>query len=174
MQIEATTPPPQEQELPEELRRKPNPQDKWHPAYVAIVRKMCQLGATDQDLAEGLGISRRTIDVWKHEHPEFLAALELGKDQANGRVERSLYSRANGYSHPDTKVLVIAGKVHAHEYIKHLPPDVLACIFWLKNRRPDQWRDKLDIDQTTRPAEVSDKPMTPAEWDEQFGNRRAN
>lgn len=147
----------------------------YDPKFAPIAAKMCQLGATDTDLAEAFGCNTRTVDKWKVAHPEFLEALTLGKDPANNRVERSLYQRANGYSHPDTKIFLAKdGTVVEHEYVKHIPPDTVACIFWLKNRRPDQWRDKLDIDQHTRPADASEVPMTADEWDRTFGSRRAN
>lgn len=147
----------------------------YDPKYAPIAVKLCQLGATDRDLADAFDVSQNTIDRWKVRHPEFLEALTLGKDPANNRVERSLYQRANGYSHPDTKLFLGKdGKIVAHEYVKHLPPDTVACIFWLKNRRPDQWRDKLDIDQHTRPAEPSERPMTADEWDKTFGASRPN
>jgi hypothetical protein len=73
---------------------------------------------------------------------EFLQALKGGKEQADDRVERSLYQRAVGYTHDATHFTSFQGAVTATPYRNHCPPDVVAQIFWLKNRRPDLWRDK--------------------------------
>src|SRR5690606_38343155 len=92
------------------------------------------------------GVSIRTVDSWKVAHAEFLQALKAGKDEADNRVERSLYQRATGYSYDAVKIFMPAGAkapVYA-EYREHCPPDTTACIFWLKNRRREQWRDKVD------------------------------
>ena len=82
----------------------------------------------------------------KMRHVEFARALKVGKEVSDDRVEKSLYHRANGYSYdavkifldPDTKKPIYV------PYTEHVPPDVTACIFWLKNRRPGQWRDPHD------------------------------
>jgi hypothetical protein len=70
-------------------------------------------------------------------------SLKAGKAEADVRVERSLYQRANGYSYEAVKVFMPAGakkSVYAL-YVEHMPPDVTACIFWLKNRDPAHWRE---------------------------------
>ena len=79
------------------------------------------MGARDADLARAFDVSESTIDNWKAAHPEFLAALKAGRELADAEVANSLYRRAIGDG--------------------DRPPDVTACIFWLKNRRPDLWRD---------------------------------
>jgi hypothetical protein len=74
----------------------------------------------------------------------------VGKEVADDRVERSLFNRATGYTYDATKVFMPAGAkkpVYA-PYREHVPPDVTACIFWLKNRRKDQWRDRQDHELT--------------------------
>jgi hypothetical protein len=69
-----------------------------------------------------------------------------GKFPADERVERSLYQRAIGYTYDTVKILKPAGTTEPVivPYRRHVPPDVTACIFWLKNRRPDEWRDRQD------------------------------
>lgn len=121
---------------------------KFKLEFVAQARKLCDLGATDEDLADFFSVSIRTISNWKSEQPEFLQALKAGKDQADDRVERSLYQRAIGYTHDATHFSSFQGKVTATAYRNHCAPDVVAQIFWLKNRRPDQWRDKTDHEHT--------------------------
>lgn len=121
---------------------------KYQPEYAAQAKKLCDLGATDEDLADFFKVSIRTISNWKSEFPEFLQALKSGKDTADDRVERSLYQRAVGYSHDAVHFSAFQGVVTETPYRNHCPPDVTAQIFWLKNRRPDQWRDKREQELT--------------------------
>lgn len=86
----------------------------------------------------------RTIYRWKAEHEVFCQALKIGKDVADERVTRSLYARANGYEHDEVDIRVIEGKIVQTPIRKHYPPDTTAAIFWLKNRRKEEWRDKID------------------------------
>lgn len=115
---------------------------KYKREFVKQAAKLCEIGATDEDLADFFDVSIRTIANWKAAYPEFLQALKAGKDQADDRVERSLYQRAVGYSYDALHFSSFQGAVTATPYREHCPPDTTAQIFWLKNRRPDQWRDK--------------------------------
>lgn len=140
--------------------------------YAAVARKLCLLGATDHDLAEAFDKGEATIRRWKIEHADFAAACEVGKAEADSRVEQSLYNRAVGYSYKSEKIFCNKdGDVTRVEYVAHVPPDVVAQIFWLKNRKPAQWRDKLEIDANLKPADVSANPLPPDEWDRQYGSR---
>jgi hypothetical protein len=105
-------------------------------------------GATDPEIAEGVGISVATLYLWRHQHPEFLEATRLGKDAADERVERSLYHRALGYSQPAVKIFLPAGasKPIYAPYVERFPPDTAAASLWLRNRRPDEWRDNVKMD----------------------------
>jgi hypothetical protein len=99
-------------------------------------------------------------------NPAFAEALKLGKQNADGRVERSLYQRAIGYSFDAVKIFLPYGSttlVYA-PYIEHVPPDTTACIFWLKNRNPAQWRDAWQLEHVTGKYVVSDKTLTEDEW----------
>jgi hypothetical protein len=108
--------------------------------YAKQAKILCELGATDQHLADSFGVSTVTINAWKAEFPEFLNSLKIGKEPADNMVERSLFQRALGYSHPEDDIRVIDGQIVITPTIKHYPPDTTACIFWLKNRRPEQYR----------------------------------
>ncbi len=114
------------------------------------VRKLAEAGWIDRDMADFFGVSESTWTNWKKAHPEFLASLKDWKAQADARVERALYERATGYSHPDTHIAVKNGKVIKTEITKTYAPDTTAAIFWLKNRNPAEWRDKIDVDATYR------------------------
>jgi len=114
----------------------------YQPQYAEQATKLCELGATDVDLADFFGVTITTIKNWKSSYPDFLAALKLGKETVDNRVERSLYQRAMGYTFDAEKIQVLRdGTVVRVPHREHVPPDTVACIFWLKNRRKDQWRD---------------------------------
>jgi hypothetical protein len=117
--------------------------DTYKPEYAAQAEKACQAGFTDQELADLFGVSVRTINTWKTRHVDFLQALKAGKTEADDRVERTLYHRAVGYSHEVGKPMVIDKEVRIVTYTERMPPDTTACIFWLKNRNPEEWRDKV-------------------------------
>jgi hypothetical protein len=119
---------------------------KYKPEFCEQAAKLCKLGATDRELADFFGVKEWTINRWKAEYPEFSHSLKLAKDEADNRVEQSLYRRALGYSHDAVHVSNFKGDVTLTPIVEHYPPDTTACIFWLKNRRPDMWRDKFDVD----------------------------
>lgn len=119
--------------------------------------KLCLLGYTDADIADFFKVTETTINNWKIAHPEFFESLKQGKVFADAKVADSLYNRALGYSHTDTKFATWEGKItDSIEYTKHYAPDPTSAIFWLKNRQPKQWRDKQEI----QIDDVSEKPMT--------------
>lgn len=115
---------------------------KFKPEFVAQATKLAALGATDREAAEFFEVEERTLHRWKHEHAGFCQALKVGKEQSDARVEQALYRRALGYSHDAVKIQVnAAGEVTQVPFTEHHAPDTTAAIFWLKNRRPDLWRD---------------------------------
>lgn len=116
----------------------------YKPQYADQARKLCELGATDMELAEFFTIDIRTVYRWKHEHNEFCQAVIVGKESLDDRVERSLYQRAVGYSFNSEKIFHCQGSVTRADTIEHVPPDPGAALNWLKNRRGDKWRDKQD------------------------------
>lgn len=119
--------------------------------YCELARNYCLLGATDKDLATFFEKDEATINRWKKAHPQFREALKEGKARADAMVAQKLYSKAIGYSHIDTKFATFEGQItDAREYIKNYAPDTVACIFWLKNRRPDLWRDKQEVEETKK------------------------
>lgn len=116
----------------------------FKPEFVEQARKLCKLGATDQEIADFFEVSARTVYRWKGEHDEFCQALKSGKGEADDRVERSLFARATGYEHDEVDIRVVGQEIIQTPIRKYYPPDTTAGIFWLKNRRPAEWRDKIE------------------------------
>lgn len=117
---------------------------EYREEYCAQAQKLTKLGATDRDLAEFFGVSIRTIERWRVQHEEFCRSTQLGKAEADDRVEKSLYHRAVGYSFEAEKIFNNKGDIVRAPYIEHVPPDTAAAFIWLKNRRPDIWRDRTE------------------------------
>lgn len=119
----------------------------YRPEYAEQAAKLCKLGATDKELADFFEVTEPTINNWKAQFPDFFKSLKRGKDEADERVEQSLYRRALGYSHEAVKIFKNKDEdAVLVPYTEHYPPDTVACIFWLKNRKPEVWRDKVDVD----------------------------
>lgn len=114
-------------------------------SYVRLCGKMAQLGATDSEIAEALGIATRTLYRWKIAHTDLAAAMVVGKKAPDERVKRSLYQCAVGYSYEAEKPFVDKdGGEHVVKYIEHVQPNPVSCFFWLKNREPEEWRDRQE------------------------------
>lgn len=77
-------------------------------------------GLTDAQIAHNCGISVKTLYEWKNKYGEISDALKKGKEFVDYEVENALLKRAK-------------------------QGDVTAQIFWLKNRRPEKWRDKVQF-----------------------------
>lgn len=118
----------------------------YRPEFAKQAAKLCELGATDQDLADFFGVIERTITNWKNEKPGFAKAINEAKAQADARVVKSLYQRALGYSHKATKFFQHDGEILEKDYIEQYPPDTTACIYWTKNRMPKEWRDRQEVE----------------------------
>lgn len=139
-----------------------------------VVRAMAKLGATDMEFATALKIGLSTFELWARTHKEFLRAIKPPKRVADERVERSLFRRATGYKFdseelipydhievvtekgqhgkPDQVRRTVEKRVRREPIVKEVPPDTVACIFWLKNRRKDRWRDFKATELSTPPG----------------------
>lgn len=126
---------------------------KYDPKMLLAVEFMARHGLTDLEMSGRLGVSEVTFNAWKKAYPEFLKALKVGKEDADDQVEKSLFQLAKGYEFDAEKPMTVGeGKGFSHieiaKYHEKTPPNPTACIFWLKNRRPDKWRDKQEIGLT--------------------------
>lgn len=115
-------------------------------AYADMAFKLSLLGATDKQMADIFDVSESTFNLWKLNNKDFSESLKRGKLQADAMVANSLYNRALGYSHREDDIRVIQNQIVITETIKHYPPDTTACIYWLKNRQKENWRDKIEED----------------------------
>ena len=101
----------------------------------------CLLGATNDELAEFFGVSPSTIDNWIARHADFAAAVRSGRIVADAKVACGLYARAVGYDRKVEREVIVGGELKPVTSTVHYPPNVQACIFWLRNRRRGTWRD---------------------------------
>ena len=118
---------------------------EYRTEFVQIAADCYARGATDIEVADELGVTPRTLYNWQHRYPEFLQAAKAAKEVADERVERSLYHRAVGYSYPAVKIMQNNGVPVYADYREHVPPDPAAAFNWLKNRRPETWRDRKEL-----------------------------
>jgi hypothetical protein len=136
----------------------------YRPELATLARKLALLGATDQEMADALGIDQGTLDRWKTRHKEFRIAIQHGKIRADAEIAQSLYNRARGMSLPAVKIFqgTPEGGPVIVPHQEHLPPDVGAAKLWLRNRRPDLWRERQEVNVTGTIAHRLSQ-MTPEE-----------
>ncbi len=125
---------------------------KYREEYAQLARWMARAGQTDAEIAKELKCSRSTLANWKKQFPEFAEALGQGKEIVDHMVEDALLKRALGYEYKETKEEREPGENGEMKLLKRtvttkmVIPDTTAQIFWLKNRDPEHWRDKHDLD----------------------------
>lgn len=128
--------------------------EKWlEPDGLLLISAWARDGLTDDQIANNMGIGNRTLYEWKQKYPQISQALKRGKEIVDVEVENALLKRALGYTFTETtKELRENPKTGNEELVvtkvvtKEIAPDTTAQIFWLKNRRPDLWRDKQNVD----------------------------
>lgn len=144
---------------------------KWDPWLtedgLLRIRGWARDGLTDKDIAKNLHVGCSTLRDWKKRHKAIAEALSQGKDAADRVVENALYMSATGFTKtvrkpvkvkqidydPETgKKIAEREKYIAVEEEIFVPPQVTAQIFWLKNRKPAQWRDKVITEADSREA----------------------
>ena len=126
--------------------------EKWiEPNNLLILGAWARDGLTDEDIAHNIGISRSTLKEWKKKIPAISATLNTNKAIADIRVENALFKKAIGCTVKEKVISKIKnpdGTVTGTERTveRELPPDTTAGIFWLKNRKPKDWRDKQEVE----------------------------
>ena len=102
-------------------------------------------GLTDEQISRNMGIAYSTFREWKKKYSAFSAVLKRSKDVVDREVENALFKRAMGYKYDE--VTYERGE-EVKRVTKEVAPDTTAQIFWLKNRKPAEWRDKIEQQQT--------------------------
>lgn len=101
-------------------------------------------GLTDEQIASNMGICRDTLNEWKKKFPVISDTLKVSKEVADFQVENALYKRAIGCTIKEEKLTKYGEVV---ELKREIPGDVTAQIFWLKNRKPSEWKDKREEEE---------------------------
>lgn len=134
--------------------------DKWlEDDNLMLIEAWARDGYTDKDIAERIGVTCSTLYKWKKDFEPIAKALKKGKEIIDYKVENALLKSALGYTVEETKT-IISGKpdkngnrqIRKEKTIKEIPPNVTACVIWLNNRKPDQWKRNRD-----NVVELSDK-----------------
>ena len=120
---------------------------QWlEPEGLTLLEGWARDGLTDEQIAGNIGINTSTLYDWKNKFPKISEALKKGKEVVDIQVENALLKRALGYEFQETRVEKSdKDGTKIIQTLKHIPADTTAQIFWLKNRRPDKWRDKPEI-----------------------------
>ena len=148
---------------------------QWcEPESLLLIEGWARDGLTNEQIAHNIGVNIDTLFEWRKRFPEISEALKNGREVADRTVENALYKKATGYEYEEVteelrfdkatgeKRMVVTKRVK-----KTVPPDTAAQIFWLKNRKPGEWRDKRDVEMTGSaavqiiddiPKDVTDDP----------------
>ena len=135
--------------------------EKWlEPDGLLRIEGWARDGLTEEQIAKNMGVSRSTLSDYKVKYPDILRAIKNSKEVADREVENALFNKATGYTVKLKKPMkvrhveydeVSGRKVAEYERIEyieeevHVPADTTAQIFWLKNRKPNEWRDKITV-----------------------------
>ncbi|WP_404820391.1 transposase [Lacrimispora sp. HJ-01] len=132
------------------------------PEGLLLIEAWARDGLTDEQIAHNLGVAYSTLRVWRDKYSALSAALKRGKEVIDIQVENALLKRALGYQYKEVKTEEYEtedgpGK-RVTTTVKEVAPDTTAQIFWLKNRRPEVWREKQNVElsgevKTTNPYE---------------------
>lgn len=125
--------------------------EKWlEQEGLLLIEGWARDGLTDEQIAGNMGVSRSTLNEWKKKYPDISDTLKNGKDIVDRKVENALLKKALGYEYEEIKEKYEFGELSERTIIKkQVVPDTTAQIFWLKNRKPKDWRDKQErLDNT--------------------------
>lgn len=117
--------------------------DRWRTKEgLTLLEGWARDGLTDEELAGRMKISLSTFYAWKEKYSDISETIKKGKEVIDFEVEQALLKRAMGYSYTETRKEIDAnGKKKVIVTEKHVEPDTVAQIFWLRNRKPNKWRN---------------------------------
>ena len=126
--------------------------DWARPQGAALLATWSASGATVAQIASRIGVTVSTLRRWRATHVEIARALDEADDLATTKVEAALYRRALGFDTEETTTTITEGPLGTTEQtkvvVRHVAPDVKAATFWLKNRAPDRWSDRTEVEHT--------------------------
>lgn len=106
-------------------------------------------GLNNEQIAHNIGINVATLYSWLKKYNKLSESLKRGKEVVDREVENALLKRALGYEYTEVKEYIektdTGTKKRVEKTTKKIAPDTTAQIFWLKNRKPKEWRDKQEI-----------------------------
>ena len=113
--------------------------------YLDWIKLWVAKGATCQEIAEKLRISRESLNQYKNKYADVYNALMAPRGEADDQIEAALFRRCIGYNYEESSKKQTTGKNGELIWLetrttKHLPPDPSCIQFWLTNRRPDEWQ----------------------------------
>lgn len=128
------------------------------PEGLMLIEGWARDGLTNEQIAHNMDICLTTLKDWREKYPSISTALKKGKEVVDRAVENALFKKAMGYTVPLKKTFKVkhviydnGKKVEEYEELQegidevHVPADTTAQIFWLKNRKPDVWRDRREV-----------------------------
>jgi hypothetical protein len=124
------------------VKRKVGKPTKYDAGLIPIVQNLVARGLTNYEIADTLNVDEKTLYNWKREHEEFALALQRSKEQYDEQVEATLLMKAQGFERKVQKATASGKVVTVTEYF---PPSDSAIQFWLKNRKPEQYREQRDV-----------------------------
>lgn len=133
---------------------------KWlEPEGLILIEGWARDGLTEEQIAHNMGINQCTLYDWKNRFAEISNALKNGKEVSDFFVENALFKSACGFYVEEAEDKIdMRGNVVPTTKRRYVPPSVSAQIFWLKNRRPDKWRDKpVEVENNTAEADAFNK-----------------
>lgn len=138
------------QSTPKKVVRRRGPDSQYAEHYLEEARELSMAGLTTSEIARELRVDRSTLYKWARLYPEFDVVMRGVPEAANERVVRSFYEQAVGYHYVEQQVIKVKNgdseSVEVVDVERYQPPNVTAGIFWLKNRRPHEWRDVKQIE----------------------------
>lgn len=134
--------------------------EEWlEPDKLILLEAWTRDGLTEEQIAKNIGICVKTLYNWKNSSLPILQALKKGKEVVDIEVENALYKKALGYNvsikkafkvketlYENGKKIKETEKIEYAEEEMHIPADTTAQIFWLKNRKKNDWRDKVEYE----------------------------
>lgn len=124
------------------------------PRFDEII-EMLKEGEPEKKIAKKCGVSLAMWHIYKNNSKAFKMLVNNNKREADIKAENSLNKLVNGYHEYSEELIKI--RVNRDEEVikivkvkKYYPPNQASIAFWLKNRRPKQWKDKTDIENEMR------------------------